>query len=191
MVWYIIIIKKKKKHNHKENMLFFFSPRGPSVNRAWGYCHGGTVKIEKCAGSKQTLTQTIREILSSGLKQPIQNSAVMMQLLSQQRSLRFGTEHACTYVDMIIHRFPWWHSDNAAFDVCIRQMLSWKVWDFVFPFIIKYTIENKRHGHISSMIKRRGQVSTTAFLSLTFNGCNICLGRCDVLVCDYRKQGLE
>lgn len=74
------------------------------MNRAWGYCHGGTIKIEKCAGSKQTLTQTIREKLSSGLRQPIQNPADATSVTTML--LSFGTEHVSTYVYMYTYKTP-------------------------------------------------------------------------------------
>lgn len=53
--------------------MLFFPLRGPSVNQAWDYCHGGIVKIE-CVGSQQRLTQTNRErhpALDSSIKTKI------------------------------------------------------------------------------------------------------------------------
>lgn len=110
-------------------MLFFFSLRGPSVNRAWDYCHGGIVKIEKCFGSQQRLTQT----LGLGFKHQNQNTAVVMswmQRLSQHYIL--GTKHVSTYVYMIRHCFTYRPSDIVEFDMCFWQILCLKVRFFSF-----------------------------------------------------------
>lgn len=47
------------KNNCQNHLFFFFfRPRGPSVNRAWGCCHGGTINTEMCFGSERKRCQS-------------------------------------------------------------------------------------------------------------------------------------
>lgn len=49
----VVLLELSIKTTAKIICFFFFRPRGPSVNRAWGCCHGGTINTEMCFGSER------------------------------------------------------------------------------------------------------------------------------------------